>query len=201
MKTIRLFTLFALFSACCLFAEEARFTNAVSANDFTSSGLSKLSPSELEHLNALVEQYKSGALIAAKQEAAQAEARAQEAEKKAEKVKQEAQSQVAKAKDELKKASESFIAKAKTLILPGANVEYKTVESRIVGSISGWEPNSVFALENGQVWAVADASEYVYGVYVKNPKVKLMPARFGGFKLEIENMGSMRVRLVGSTKQ
>jgi hypothetical protein len=200
METIRLLTLIALFSASCLFAEEARFTNALSPNDFTSSGLSKLSPSELEHLNALVEQFKSGALIAAKQEAAIAEARAQEAEKKAEKVKQEAQSQVAKAKDELKKVSESFFAKAKTLILPGANVEYKTVESRIVGSISGWEPNSVFALENGQVWAVADASEYVYGVYVKNPKVKLMPARFGGFKLEIENMGSMRVRLVGSTK-
>jgi hypothetical protein len=201
MKTIRLVTCLALFSAGTLFAQDARFTTALSPDDFSSSGLSKLSPSELEHLNSLIEQYKSGALIAAKQQAAIAEARAQEAEKKAAQVKQDAQSEVAKAKEELKKASESFMAKAKTLILPGTTVEYKTVESRIVGSISGWEPNSVFALENGQVWAVSDASEYVYGSYVKNPKVKLMPARFGGFKLEIENMGAMRVRLVGNTKQ
>jgi len=202
MKTIRFLAIFALSYTSFLYAEDTRFTKAVTPDDFALAGLSKLSPLELYRLDQLIEQYKSGALTAAKQETAKAEARAIEAEKKAAIVKADAQSQITKAKDDLKKSSASLMAKAKNLLTPGTTVEYKTTESRIVGSISGWEPHSVFALENGEVWAVADASQYVNGGFVKSPKVILKPARFlGGFQMEIVGMGTLRVRLIGSTKE
>jgi hypothetical protein len=202
MKTIRLTALFALLYTSALFAQSSHFTKAVPANEFTAAGLSKLTPEELLRLDLLVERYSKGALQAAEQEAVNANERAAEAEKKAALAKVEAQSQIAKAQEEIKKTSETLLNRAKNLLAPGSPIEYKTTESRIVGSISGWEPNSIFELENGQIWAVADGSEYVYGGSVKGPKVILKPARFlGGFQLEIIGMGTFRVRLVGNTKE
>ena len=67
MKTIRFLAIFALSYTSFLYAEDTRFTKAVTPDDFALAGLSKLSPLELYRLDQLIEQYKSGALTAAKQ--------------------------------------------------------------------------------------------------------------------------------------
>lgn len=62
---------------------------------------------------------------------------------------------------------------------PGQNTETpKRVESRIVGEFTGWNGNTVFKLENGQVWQQA-ATGYFTNVRLKNPKVVIKKLLFG----------------------
>jgi hypothetical protein len=73
--------------------------------------------------------------------------------------------------------------------------EIKTMESRILGPVDGWEPNTRFTLENGQVWQVSDDSR-AFG-NANNPKVKISRGTFGTFFLEIEGINAApRVRRV-----
>jgi hypothetical protein len=83
------------------------------------------------------------------------------------------------------------------MIAPGTKIEYSKLEAHIVGRIDGWSQNTVFLLDNGQRWAVADFSKYFNGAMVENPKVTIKPAGLlGGFNMHIEGMGGMRVRLL-----
>ncbi|MDX2220767.1 MAG: hypothetical protein SF172_17235 [Burkholderiales bacterium] len=66
--------------------------------------------------------------------------------------------------------------------------EVKTIESRITGNVEGWEPNSRFTLDNGQVWQVSDDSRSFGNV--TNPKVKISRGTFGTFFLEIEGINA-----------
>lgn len=66
--------------------------------------------------------------------------------------------------------------------------EVKSIESRITGKVDGWEPNTRFTLDNGQVWQVSDDSR-AFG-NVTNPKVKLSRGTFGTFFLEIEGINA-----------
>ena len=158
--------------ASCAFADPDRFSQIVKPDDFAAAGLSKLSPDELARLDQLVEYYKSAALDAARAQAA--------AEKKA--------------------SGGGILARAKVLTTPGTKVEHQSVESRMVGKIRGWDAHTVFTLENGQRWEVSDYSRYFNGGAVSNPKVTLTPVgTWGGFKMAIEGVGEMRVRLVGDT--
>jgi hypothetical protein len=92
---------------------------------------------------------------------------------------------------------ESLLVRARALVTPGEKIEYSTVESRIRGSISGWGPHTVFHLENGQQWQVANYDQFDYGDSVKSPKVTIHKASLGGFVMEIEGLGSVRVRPLG----
>ena len=72
----------------------------------------------------------------------------------------------------------------------GSKQDIKTMEraefsSRLVGSFSGWDGQTVFKLENGQIWAQADKDKY----YVKaeeSPMVTIKPAMFKGWRLSVE---------------
>lgn len=179
-------------------AAEAPFSKAVRAEDFSAAGLTKLSPEELARLDALVRDYKSGAvneaktmgdrLAAAQREVAvAAEARAA-AEAKA--ARAEAETQAAKAK----KAEGSLLARAKVLLTPGTEIEYATVESRIAGDFRGWEGRAVLTLENGQRWQIANGGLYSTPP-IPSPKVKIVPANLGGFWMTIEGVAS-RVKVL-----
>jgi hypothetical protein len=70
------------------------------------------------------------------------------------------------------------------------------LESRIAGSIEGWEPNTRFTLENGQVWQVVDGSRAYYGP-MSQPKVVVSRGLLGSFYLQIEGVNQLpRVRRV-----
>ena len=206
-------------------AGEGQFTQMVKPDDMAAAGLEKLSPAELARLNQLVEDYKSGALEDARRQAeaakaaqAAAEARASRAEASAKKAQvaaetraseaearakaaqvaaQKAAEEAAAGTAETRKAPGGFFSKMKVLVSPGTTIEYKPVESRIVGGIRGWEPQTVFVLENGQCWKVANDDRYYFGKLLVNPKVVIRSSTFGGFKMHIEDIGDVRVRLVG----
>lgn len=65
------------------------------------------------------------------------------------------------------------------------------VLSRIVGSYSGWEGNTVFKLENGQVWRQS-SSDVHYLKPVESPPV-LIEKVYGGWRLYDQNGGWVRV--------
>jgi hypothetical protein len=201
-------TIIGLGVARCALADPDQFSQVVKPADFAAAGLSKLSPEELARLDQLVEAYKSGALEAARQQAAAASAAQAAAEARAtqaEAAAKTAQAAAAKAKDDAaaqaaaeKKASGGgLLSKAIVMITPGTKVVYKPVESRIIGGVSGWNAHTIFTLENGQEWQVCDYSHYFNGAPIDNPKVKLIPAGvLGGFRMEIDGIGEMRVRLI-----
>jgi hypothetical protein len=183
-------------------AQEAKFSQAVTRDDFVAAGLAKLSPEELARLDRLVQAYGNGALEAARVAAATAaearaaaEAKATKAEAELETAKATAAAETAaRAKEKPKAESPGFFAKAKVLLAPGTEVEYGEIESRIAGDFAGWEGHTIFTLENGQRWRVANGGSY-YSPAVSRPKVKIFPAALGGFWLQIEGVNP-RVKVV-----
>lgn len=59
------------------------------------------------------------------------------------------------------------------------------IVTRINGTFSGWDGQTVFRLENGMIWAQADNDKF-YTQELKNPTVTIEPALFGAWKLSVE---------------
>lgn len=174
---------------------EERFSQAVRREDFAAAGLARLTPEELARLDALVGDYQSGALLAARREAERAEQARAAAEAKANQVAAEARAAKAGAPaGESRKGDGGLLAKAKALLPAGTAVEFAAIESRIAGDFTGWQGKAVFALENGQRWQMANAGHY-YTPAIKSPVVKITPASLGGFWLTIEGV-NQRVKVV-----
>lgn len=172
-------------------AADAEFSRTIRAEDFAAAGLGKLSADEVRRLDALVRDFKSGALERAQREAAVAQARAADAEARA-------RASVAAQKD--KGSDTGLIAKAKVMLTPGTQVEFATVESRIAGEFRGWEGRTLFALENGQRWQVAGGESYVSPLLM-NPAVKITPGMLGSFWMTVEGVRPrVKVGLVGGGK-
>jgi hypothetical protein len=177
----------------------AEFSKAVAPAEFAAAGLGKLTPEELARLDALVRDFKDGALTAAREQAAVAEAARAAAEAKAaqaETAKAEAETKAAKAEAATteKKPSGGIWAKAKVLLAAGTEIEYTPTESRIAGDFTGWSGRSVIVLENGQRWQIANGGSYITPP-IPSPKVTIFPAKLGGFWMKIEGVGS-RVKVV-----
>lgn len=69
------------------------------------------------------------------------------------------------------------------------------IESTIEGTFTGWEGDTVFRLANGQVWKQVQADSFY--INVENPKVTIKRAIFGSYLLSVEGFGSsVRVRRV-----
>ena len=182
-------------------AAEENFSKAVRAEDFSAAGLTKLSPEELARLDTLVQDFKSGALLAAKREAAAADAARVAAEAKAAKAEASANERAAQAAAAEKKKNEtSLLTKAKVLLTPGTEVAYADTDSRIAGNFTGWEGRAVLLLENGQRWQIANGGSYVTPP-IPSPKVKIVPASLGGFWMTIEGVNQrVRVMPLGGAK-
>lgn len=68
------------------------------------------------------------------------------------------------------------------------------VESRIDGEFEGWEGDTIFELENGQVWQQAEYA-YMYH-YAYSPRVLIIEER-GGYVMQVEGVDdSIRVRRI-----
>lgn len=189
-------------------AAEESFSRAIQPADFGAAGLSKLTPEELARLDALVRDYKSGALEAARREAAaaakakaEAEARAAKAEADARKTQAESEARTARAEEarhkaearaqaaetEPKKADKSLLSRAKVLLMPGTEIEYATIESTLVGDFKGWDGRTVFTLENGQRWQ-SEGGSYLEPRPIPHPAVKISPGALGAFFMTIEGV-------------
>ena len=68
----------------------------------------------------------------------------------------------------------------------------KALDSRIAGSIAGWQRDSRIPLINGQVWQiVGDPAAFAS---LNSPKVSITPGMFGSYFLEVEGL-SFQVRV------
>lgn len=207
MQTLRriaagVFWFVAAAGAATRAADEVKFSTTVPAGDFSAAGLAKLTPAELARLDALVRDFKSGALEQARRDAAvaaearvQAEAKAARAEADAQAARADARAKAQAAETAVKnaekvaekKAEKSLLARAKVLLTPGTEIEYSTVESRIVGEFRGWEGRTSFRLENGQRWQTAGESTYV-SPPLMNPAMKIVPGVLGSFWMTVEGI-------------
>lgn len=183
-----LFVLAAGWFATPVPAAEDNFTKALRPDDYAAAGLGKLSAEERARLDALVRDYKSGALEAAKREAAAAAQARMAAEARATKAEAEAAAK-ATAAATAKKAEPgpSLLERTKVLLTPGTKIEYSTLESRIAGEFRGWGPKTIFKLENGQRWQVIDNDSYVTKPS-PSPAVKITPGALGAFWMSIEGV-------------
>lgn len=65
------------------------------------------------------------------------------------------------------------------------NMEREPFTTRINGTFSGWDGQTVFKLENGMIWAQADKDKF-FTVEEQSPMVTIEPAMFGDWKLTVE---------------
>ena len=64
-----------------------------------------------------------------------------------------------------------------------------TINSRLVGTFTGWDGQTTFKLENGMVWQQADKDKF-YVKAVENPMVTIKPAFMKKWKLSVEGFDS-----------
>ena len=65
--------------------------------------------------------------------------------------------------------------------------------TRLAGSFTGWDGDTVFRLENGQLWQQIDSS-YLYS-RSESPRVTIRRAAFGSYLLQVEGIDwTVRVR-------
>ena len=177
------FVLLLLSFAAWARAEDS-FTKGLSAADFQSAGLSKLTPDELARLDALISGNRAGAV-----------ARATEETKKAvtETVRQQER---AAAKKE--SAASAFIDRFKVVLKPGTEIDYTTLDATLPPGYSGWQKGQVFTLTNGQQWVVVEDGGDYETPTGRPTSVRIVPGSMGSFFMEIDHGGRVRVRFRGT---
>jgi hypothetical protein len=66
--------------------------------------------------------------------------------------------------------------------------EADEISSRIIGQFNGWDGDTQFNLENGQVWK--QSGNGILKVSMNNPKVTIEKGVFGGFNFSVEGYNS-----------
>lgn len=125
--------------------------------DFTQSGLNKLTPQELQHL----QQWLAGhaAELAAAVPASDAHSATAAAAHKS-------------------KGGGWFGHR-------DAGTPSTVVSSRIAGSFKGWGPHTTFVLQNGQQWRVVDDSDLTVAKTLEDPAVTIKPGLIGGWIFKV----------------
>ncbi|MGH8282312.1 MAG: hypothetical protein ACRESE_00495 [Gammaproteobacteria bacterium] len=132
----------------------------MTGTQFDQAGLNKLSPDELKALNGWLNQYLSSRTVAAPSTAAAHNATAS----------------ITAPAAAISPAVANFGADS---MAPKEAAQTPTrIETRIAGSFTGWTGDTVFKLENGQVWQQA-ATGYFTNVKLDHPRVVIKKLVFG----------------------
>lgn len=160
----------AIFAALVLGLHAATggaFTPSLTPEESQSAGLAKLTPEELARLDALVQRYMAAGSASAPATAKPAAA--------------------AQAKPS--KLMPDWVSALMTLERAGNQPDRSNaLESTLKGGFSGWSGRTVFTLEDGQRWTQANTDSYVYSPTLTAPKIKIYPASFGTYWLQIEGV-------------
>ena len=76
---------------------------------------------------------------------------------------------------------------------PAATDPEIRLQSRLAGPFRGWTGNTIFHLENGQVWQQVDGDTY-YRNYPNGVEVTIIPGSFGTFRLRLADGATVIVR-------
>ncbi|MEM7671761.1 MAG: hypothetical protein AAF212_00325 [Verrucomicrobiota bacterium] len=72
----------------------------------------------------------------------------------------------------------------------------ESISAAVSGKFRGWDRDSRFSLDNGQVWAVSNKPDRYY-IVLDSPEVEIKKATFGGHVLEILETGKkVRVKRI-----
>jgi hypothetical protein len=156
-----LIALLSLITAFPLLAAEgfASFEEQMTGKEFAAAGLNKLSPQELDALNDWIRKHSLATLDTPKSGLVTSYSGNDQHDLKSE-------DEDADEGKEKKK-------------------ERTTITSTLDGKFGGWDGQTVFKLENGQIWAQADKDKF-YTKDVKNPVVIIEPGMFGTWRLQVE---------------
>jgi len=138
----------------------------MTGKEFSATGLEKLSKSELDALNAWIREH-SLATLATTPTAAKTET-------------------VNTADNDSDKDQDKDKDKKK---------ERTTITSKMIGKFTGWDGQTVFELENGQIWAQKGKKKF-HSKEIENPVVIIEPGMFGAWNLQVEGLDSEEVRVV-----
>lgn len=128
--------------------------NIITVSQFDQSGLDKLSPSQIAAFNGWLSQYLSAHTTAPTVPAATRLPAAQA-------------------------ASSGVASFGAETMAPALNQNMpEHIETRIAGRFTGWDGNTIFKLENGQVWQQAGTG-YFTNVTLDDPRVVIKKLRFG----------------------
>jgi hypothetical protein len=155
--------LLLLFAAAPLQAADgfSSLEEQMSGKEFTAAGLDKLSKEELDALNGWIRRHSLATLDTPRPVASGGSA------------------------DAAAEDSRGFEKKKKKK----DDGDRSTITSRLVGSFSGWDGQTVFKLENGMIWAQSDKDKF-FTKEMQNPVVVIEPGMFGTWHLHIEGFGS-----------
>ena len=161
-------------------ATAGEFARTLTPEKIHAAGLAKLTPEELAELETLVQQYKAGEPASTPAPATAATPATAGKAPAAPESNQAAKSS---------KILPAWVGALLTLERIGSKgTKPEAMETRLTGDFSGWTGRSTFRLENGQVWIQANNDTYEYTPALRTPKVKIFPASFGTFWLEIEDV-------------
>jgi hypothetical protein len=153
------FAILTLIFSLSAFAEDgfSSLEEQMTGKEFTASGLTKLSPAELEALNEWIRSHSVATLDAPKSRAVAAtqggsDDRGFEVEKM-------------------------------------GDADKSPIHSRIKGSFTGWDGQTIFELENGMIWEQADKDTF-YIREVENPEVTIEPGAFRTWRLSVTGYSS-----------
>ena len=164
----RYFGLVLLFAFCAAAAEKPLdVRDLVTANQFHQMGLDKLSPEELAAFNAWLATY------------GQSQA--------APGVPVPAAIPVPATKTAPAAATRADASFGQETLPQEERGEPKLIETRILGTFTGWNGRTTFTLENGQVWVQAAAGDFE--THLENPKVVIKRLAFG-YLLTIPGQGA-----------
>ena len=80
--------------------------------------------------------------------------------------------------------------------LPDGSNDDEPIRSRLVGTFSGWEGDTVFELANGMVWEQAESGTYRVPS-MESPAVEIRPGMFGTWQLIVADQNRrLKVRRI-----
>ena len=156
------------------------FARTLTPEKIRAAGLAKLTPEELAQLETLVQEYKAGESASAPPATTASQTTTAGGNPAA---------QVPSPEVKPSKLLPSWVGALLTLERIGKKgVKSEAMENRIKGEFSGWEKRTLFRLENGQVWTQVNDDSYVHAPVLQSPKVKITPASFGTFWMDVEGV-------------
>lgn len=174
MRSTVTYFVFGLLSAGLAFAQ-SKFSDRLTAEERRAAGLDLLTPAQIEALDALVARENRPAGAAAKAPAAS------KATSKASSGKVAAAAP-APAMDVAEASAEK---KTRTFGLPEKE-NVSAVTGTLLGEYRGWNGNTIFRLEDGQIWMQTDRTDTHEASPRQNVRVKIEKSMFGGYKLTAE---------------
>lgn len=160
---LSMLTLLLLASAPAWGQQAVQLQEQMGTTEFKASGLEKLSPSELHHLQQWLAEHAGNLAITMPAS--------------------EVKSAAAVSDNQAASGHRSwFTRKSGTA---GDTKARNTVTSTIVGNFNGWDAGSILTLQNGQKWRVTDGSSLTVRKTMVDPEVTVKPGFLGSWTLKV----------------